>query len=120
MAPDDALAQMREAGDGFLAALGLGYLGGIWRLDPEDQLLAREEHAAALAALATETARLAEREQKLFRLRYTEAMSWPEVAEHFGVSESTVERWHSSALRRLAKRLKERGVEGAPRPLDTG
>lgn len=118
--PERALAELREAAGGFATALALGHLSGIWGLDAETQVAAREEHARALDLLQVELSHLAEREQRLLHMHYAEGQTWPEVARHFGVGPSTVDRWHRAAIRRLRKALETRDVARSPPQLDSG
>jgi RNA polymerase sigma factor (sigma-70 family) len=104
----------RRGTEGFLAALGFGFLGAIRRLDPESALQAQEGYAAALDTLKPLVARLAQREQTVLQLRTVEGLSWEDVVEHLGRPKSTVQRWHAAALDQLRAGLATRGVTEMP------
>ncbi len=118
LSPEQTLAALRDTAAGFQAALALGYLGGIWGLDGEVQLAAREEHGRALDALHAELPKLPDRDQRLLHKHYTEGIRWEEVAKSFGVTIATIERWHATAIGRLAKALRKRDVHRPPPLLD--
>lgn len=117
--PAGAAAAARKGTEGFVAALGLGFLATVHRLDPESALSARRDYARALDVLQALVGKLAEREQLVVRLHSLDGLSWGDVAEHTGRSRATVQRWHARAVEELRKGLAERGITERPRNPDS-
>ena len=112
--PAAARVATRDGAEGYLAALGLGFLGGIRGLDPEAALAAQREHARALDVVRALLAQLARREQTVLGLRQI-GLHWEDVAAHMGRDRATVQRWHAAAIEQLRKGLVSRGIGGMPR-----
>lgn len=108
-----ALATRRGI-EGHLAALGLGFVAGIRRLDPEVALAARREYAVALDVLQQLLVRLAQREQAVLHLRMSTDLTWDDIAEEMSRPRSTVQRWFDHAIERLREGLAERGIVELP------
>ncbi len=108
-----ALAK-RKAVEGHLAALGLGFLRAISRLDPESALAARRQYATALDVLQRLTARLAQREQTVLHLRMSTDLTWHAIGKEMGRPKSTVQRWFDDAIEKLREGLAERGIVEMP------
>lgn len=70
--------------------------------NPEELLIDKQTHSELLETLCDV---LSERELKIIRLRYFEDMTQDEVAEEFGVVQSTVKKWEDKALNTVKKRL---------------
>ena len=109
-----ALSAVRKSLEGYLFAMGLGYLAGIRKLDPESALTARREHGLALQIVQEELARLPERDQRVLSLRVVEELVWDEVARRMSVSLSTAQRWHGQALHRLGAAVRGRRIGVMP------
>ena len=70
--------------------------------NPEELLIDKQTHSELLETLCDV---LSERELKIIRLRYFEDMTQDEVAEEFGVVQSTIKKWEDKALNTVKKRL---------------
>lgn len=113
--PEGGQRAARKAAEGYLTALGVGFLCAIGKLDPEAILSARRDYAYALDVLQGLLGRLAAREQTVLLLRTIEGYAWEDVAEHMDRPRQTVQNWHTKAMDQLRRGLALRGIEGMPR-----
>jgi RNA polymerase sigma factor (sigma-70 family) len=73
--------------------------------NPEQQLIAREEAQRIAAVLATATAELTPLEQRLLRMRFTEALSYGEIAKRLGRNPNKIGELLVRARRRVSALL---------------
>ncbi len=81
--------------------------------DTEEDYIAREAHALALAALKAAVAELSPEEQKLVAAFYYEKLTIDETAAQLCLTRPTTRRLHDAVKKKLAISLRHRGVEGS-------
>ncbi|MEJ7729868.1 MAG: sigma-70 family RNA polymerase sigma factor [Polyangiaceae bacterium] len=108
-----ARAQLDEMADGHLASCFAAYSAAAAR-GSESDLARRGAVSQAVAVLEEVMMELEERDRELVRLHYFEERDLGSVAEALNISYRTAKRVHASALGRLARALRRRGIAEVP------
>src|SRR5262249_4095667 len=92
-AADERLGQGGAAFAGCAAAFAKGLCADIGRLSAEEQLIARQEYARALTAIAEAEATLPGRDKVVIDLRYRREMGFEGIAGELGVTYISARRY---------------------------
>ncbi len=80
----------------------------------EEDMIAREEFATAMAVVAATVTALPKPQRRLLVLLYHEGQTLIEARAALGYHYNTVLGWHAKALAEIRRQLEKRGIEHAP------